>query len=151
MKTEDFKKFRLPDTPGIYFFRKGSKILYIGKATSLRDRVKSYFSRDLVHARGPIIADMIFHSDKISFQKTDSVLEALILEAELIKKHKPKYNTKEKDDKSFNHVVITSEAIPKVVVIRGRNVDGPSYGPFTSGAQLREALKIIRKIFPFLD
>ena len=155
MKIESFKKLKLPDKPGVYFFLKGKNILYIGKATSLKDRVKSYFSKDLIETRGPILVDMLFQADKINFQVADSVLEAIILEANLIKKHQPKYNTKEKSDKSFNFVAITREKLPKVLIIRGSNLKNrvfdKVYGPYTSGTQLREAVKIIRRIFPFLD
>jgi len=155
MKSESFKRIKLPDKPGVYFFQKGKEILYIGKATSLRDRVKSYFGKDLIETRGPILVDMVFYADKIKYQITDSVLEAIILEANLIKKHQPKYNTKEKSDKSFNYVCITKEFLPKVVIIRGSNLGNKVFkkvfGPYTSGTQLREAVKIVRKIFPFLD
>ena len=80
----------LPDSPGVYFFKKDLEILYIGKATSLRDRVRSYFSKDLMFSRGPLIVSLIEKADSIEYEKTDSVLEALILEANLIKKYKPK-------------------------------------------------------------
>ncbi len=122
MKNEALKKIKLPDKPGVYFFLKGKEILYIGKATSLKDRVKSYFSKDLIETRGPILVDMVFKADKIDSQVTDSVLEALILEANLIKKYQPKYNTKEKSDKSFNFVVITKEELPKVIIKRGKEL-----------------------------
>ena len=155
MDIKNLKKFKLPDSPGVYFFLKGKEIFYIGKATSLKDRVKSYFGKDLIETRGPIILDLLFKANKIKYEKTDSVLEALILEAELIKKHQPKYNTKEKSDKSFNYVCITKEKLPKVLIIRGHNVKhrvfDKVFGPYPSGTQLREAIKIIRKIFPFLD
>lgn len=155
MNVSIYKKANLPDCPGVYFFYKNKEILYIGKATSLRDRVKSYFSRDLIATRGPLLVDMIVQADRIDHQKTDSVLEALILEAELIKKHQPRYNTKEKDNKSFNYVCITNEKIPKVLVVRGRKLDKKNYkkvfGPFPNGMQLREAMRIIRKIFPYFD
>jgi excinuclease ABC subunit C len=157
MNIGNFKKIKIPDRPGVYFFLKNGRILYIGKATSLKDRVKSYFGKDLIETRGPLLVDMVFKADKIKWQTTDSVLEALILEAELIKKHQPYYNTKEKDDKSFNYVCITGEKIPRVIVVRGRELFRRKasfsnfYGPFTSGPQLREAMKIIRRIFPFLD
>lgn len=134
-------------------FRAGSKILYIGKATSLRDRARSYFSKDLIETRGPLILDMVFKAKSLKWTVTDSVLEALVLEANLIKKYQPIYNTKEKSDKSFNHVVITKDK--KVVVVRGKDLVVKNYdsvyGPYTSGASLREALKIIRKIFPYFD
>ena len=89
MINETFKKTKLPDKPGVYFFLKGKEILYIGKATSLKDRVKSYFGKDLIETRGPIILDMVFKADKIDWKETDNVLEALILEANLIKKFSP--------------------------------------------------------------
>ncbi len=176
MNSQNLKKIKIPDSPGVYFFLKGREIIYIGKATSLKDRVKSYFGKDLIETRGPILVDMVFKADKIKFEVTDSVLEALILEANLIKKHQPKYNTKEKSDKSFNYVCITKEELPKVIILRGRELTGIKnfsgltlprvrvgthtiqnfqpqsiFGPFPSSTQLREALKIVRRIFPFLD
>ena len=150
---------KLPDSTGVYFFlgtRK--KILYIGKATSLRDRIKSYFGKDIEMSRSPLIKKMVLEARDISFRKTHSILEALILEADLIKKFKPKYNIKEKDDKSFNYVVITKEDFPRIFTMRGREIhqkydarkDFKSvFGPFPHGNLLKEAIKIIRKIFPF--
>jgi len=158
MNSQDFNKQKLPDLPGVYFFKKGSQVLYVGKATSLRDRVRSYFANDLIATRGPLLVDMVMKADKIDFGVTDSVLEALILEASLIKKYSPYYNTKEKDDKSFNWVVITKEDFPRVLTVRGRELEkGLSYevkekfGPFTQGNSLKEALRIIRKLFPYRD
>lgn len=155
MKSEYLKKQKLPDKPGVYSFKRGKEILYIGKATSLKDRVKSYFGKDLVETRGPILVEMVFKADKIKYQITDSVLEAIILEANLIKKYQPHYNTKEKDDKSFNYVCITKEKLPRVIIVRGKNLKpeifNKVFGPYTSGLQLKEALKIIRPTFPFLD
>ncbi len=113
MKLSNYKKIKLPDKPGVYFFKKGKEILYIGKATSLQDRTRSYFAKDLIETRGPAILDMVVQANNIKWQETDSVLEALILEAELIKKYQPKYNIKEKDDKSWNYVCISKDPIPK--------------------------------------
>src|SRR3989344_4177786 len=147
----------LPDKPGVYFFLKGKKILYVGKATSLRSRVKSYFSDDIVLKRSAAIGKMVLEVTKVDYKVTDSVLEALILEAELIKKHEPYYNVREKDDKSFNFVVITNEEYPRVITMRGKELlQQPQnfrkmYGPFPHGSELREALKIIRRIFPYRD
>ena len=153
MQSQGIKKLKIPDNPGVYFFIAGKEILYIGKATSLKDRVKSYFGKDIMDTRGPLILDMVFKATDIKWQETDSVLEALILEANLIKKHQPIYNTKEKSDKSFNYVCITKGK--KIALVRGRMLQKHSYasifGPFPSGSQLREALKIIRKIFPFIE
>lgn len=155
MLQQQLKKIKLPDTPGVYLFKKGKNTIYIGKATSVRDRVRSYFGKDLIGTRGPLLVDMVFQADNIDFIKTDSVLEALILEAELIKKYQPKYNTKEKSDKSFNFVCITKEDLPKVLILRGKDLKRENFsyvfGPFTNGSQLKEAMKIIRPIFPFID
>lgn len=160
MKSKDLEKLNIPDHPGVYFFKGPTGILYIGKATSLRDRVKSYFTTDITLTRGPKIVKMIAEATDISWEQCDSVLEALILESQLIKKHTPIYNTREKDDKSYNYVVITKEDFPRVFTVREREllIRGSlpfkvkeSFGPFPNGLQLREALKIIRKIFPFRD
>ena len=155
MDIKFFKKLKIPNKPGVYFFLRGKDILYIGKATSLRDRTKSYFSKDLISTRGSLILDMVFKAANLKWTVAESVLEALILEANLIKKHQPYYNTREKDDKSFNYVCITKEKLPKIALVRGHSLERSKFkkvfGPYTSGASLREALKIIRKIFPFLD
>ncbi len=150
---------RFPDSPGVYFFKQGKTILYIGKATSLRDRVRSYFNLEVINSRGPVIAKMFQLATEISFKKTDSVLEAVILEAELIKEYQPRFNSREKDDKSFYYIVITKESFPKVLQIRGRNLQIRSsdydikkrFGPFPSATELKEALRTIRKLFPFRD
>src|SRR3989344_1409870 len=102
MRREELKKYQLPDAPGVYLFKKGRQILYIGKAASLRDRVRSYFSNDLVRGRGDAIVGMVAEADRVSYQKTDSVLEALIVEANLIKRHEPQYNIDQKNNKSWN-------------------------------------------------
>ncbi|MCX6713326.1 MAG: hypothetical protein NTY66_03925 [Candidatus Vogelbacteria bacterium] len=154
------KKYNLPDKPGVYFFKRGKDILYVGKATSLADRARSYFSADLDLARGPGIKQMVELADDLAFIETDSVLEALILEAAQIKKHRPKYNVKEKDDKSFNFVVITKEEWPRVLLVRGKQLMEDEelaskikyqFGPFPYGTELREAMKIIRRILPYRD
>lgn len=159
MNSQQAKKLDIPDKPGVYFFVARDQILYIGKATSLQSRVKSYFSKDLVATRGLGLVSMLNQATNIKWQETDSVLEALILEANLIKKHNPKYNTKEKDDKSYNFVVITKDVFPRIMIIRGRILNQEKnkkkykkiFGPYTSGESLRTALSIIRRIFPYLD
>ena len=157
MKLSNLKQSNLPDAPGVYYFigpklepstkHLAPRILYIGKATSLKDRVKSYFVRDILMSRSPLIAKMLEEAESIEFAQTDSVLEALILEASVIKKHQPRYNSREKDDKSYNYVTFTEEDFPKVIVTRGSG----TYGPFPHSGELKEALKIIRKIFPYSD
>src|SRR3989344_2555969 len=160
MNVKDFKHKKLPDSPGVYFFLGlHQQILYIGRATSLRDRVKSYFNKDIVKTRGPIIQKMVHEAVSIDYRGTDSVLEALILEASLIKTHKPLYNSRDKDDKSYNYLLITNEAYPRVLVVRGRELDQKFkakdikhvFGPFPEGNLFKEAVRIVRKIFPFGD
>lgn len=155
MELKDLKKYKLPDSPGVYFFKNNKEILYIGKASSLKDRVRSYFNSKIEDSRGPKIKTMLILADRVDYQATDSVLEALILEANLIKKHQPVYNTKEKDDKSFWFVVITDEEFPRLILVRGKNLDKEKikykFGPFPKGMEIKEALKLIRKIFPYRD
>ena len=179
MQRADLKEYKLPDEPGVYLFKKGRNILYIGKAASLRDRVRSYFSADLGRGRAPSIVKMVQDADDLDWQKTNSVLEALILEAALIKRHQPPANVEQKDNKSFNYVVVTKEDFPRVLLVRGRELfsaQGVSprpisrglrsalgrqetekvlvkytFGPFPGGLSLKEALKIVRKIFPYRD
>jgi excinuclease ABC subunit C len=142
-----------------YFLGPRKEVLYIGKATSLKSRVRSYFSPDLIETRGPLLVEMLELAKTVEWKEADSVLEALILEANLIRSHQPAYNTLLKDDKSFNYVVITREDFPRVLVVRGKNLeeDFPEgtrkyiFGPFPHGLQLREAMKLIRKIFPYRD
>ncbi len=159
MQRSDLHKLDLPDTPGVYLFKKGRTVLYVGKATSLRDRVRSYFDDDLIVTRGPRIVDMVTKAGTVAFEPTLTVLEALVREAALIKKYQPKANVEGKDDKTFLYAVITKEEWPRVLTMRGKDLDsGKSdfpivkiFGPFPSGSQLRDALRLIRKIFPFYD
>ncbi len=159
MERRDLDQYDLPDSPGVYFFKKGRKILYVGKAASLRSRVRSYFSTRLGEGRSPAIVGMVEEANKLAWTETGSVLEALILEANLIKKHEPPYNVDQKDNKSWNYLVITRERVPRVLVIRGRELAAGKgappirhiFGPYPHGGALREALKIVRKILPFHD
>src|SRR3990167_9493998 len=178
MQRGELDKFDLPDVPGVYLFKQGRKVLYIGKATSLRDRVRSYFDDDLIATRGPRVVDMVTKADRVAHETTPTVLEALVREAALIKKYLPSGNVDGKDDKTFLYTVITQEDIPRVLVVRGKDINFKKltadslqlagtgqddklqtasrklqavYGPFPSGAQLREGLRLIRRIFPFFD
>jgi excinuclease ABC subunit C len=160
MKKQVLSTLGLPDNPGVYFFRdKEGNILYIGKATSLRDRVRSYFNPDLMETRGLRIVTMVTIAETVTFEETGSVLEALLLESKLIKEHTPPYNVREKDNKSFTCVVITKEKFPRVLTMRIREYEKrfskrdvqEVYGPFASLSQLRTAMKIIRTMFPYRD
>lgn len=127
-------------------------ILYIGKAVNLKNRVASYFSGRNENRPVFYVLDKI---EKIEVRKTESILEALILESNLIKKCQPKYNIDLKDDKSFSYVVITKEEFPRIIILRktelrkNENITKYTFGPYTSKKQLEIAIKIIRKIFPY--
>ena len=160
MQKESLAKIKLPDTPGVYFFLGSKKeILYIGKATSLKNRVRSYFANDITEKRSKVIGQMVEEAKTVECTVTDSVLEALILESNLIRTHKPKYNTISKDDKSYNHLIITDEEFPRVLVIRSKDLTEKyqekdilyHFGPFTSAALFKDALKIVRKLFQYYD
>jgi len=137
----------LPSKPGVYQFKNGEgKVLYVGKAQSLRSRVRQYFQKSRsadsrLDALVPKIRDL-------ELIVTDSEVEALILEANLIKKLKPRYNVLLKDDKSYPSIVITNEPFPRVFVTRRIYKDGSKYfGPYTDVKTMRHALKTVRDIF----
>jgi len=141
---------KLPDTPGVYKFRDAQgKLLYIGKATSLKKRVGSYFSK--VHDNR--IQAMVDQIAAVETIPTRSALEALLVEAQQIKQYLPPYNVMEKDDKTFASIAITDEPIPRVIVTRPTKKEIVKlkyiYGPYTSAATARTAIKLIRRIFPF--
>lgn len=141
----------IPNNPGIYWFSKKRKRIYLGKAASLKKRIASYF-----RVSDPRIKIMVNEADNISFKKTDSVLEAVILEANAIKKYLPKYNIKEKDNRSFVYLVISKDKFPKVFIARGREVEKYGnknyiFGPYQSYRILKTALSLVKKIFPFVN
>jgi excinuclease ABC subunit C len=147
MNSSDYKQ--LPETPGVYLMKDAAgKILYVGKAGNLRRRVSSYFERP----HDVRIQTLVARIATIDHRDTDTAIEALILEAELIRKFSPPFNVKEKDDKSFLYIEILKEKFPRVLLVRGRDIAGKKgkrFGPFTSASSAREALKILRKIFPW--
>ena len=160
MKKGDIDFKTLPDEPGVYrFVDKKSEVLYVGKATSLRDRVKSYFADDIGEIRSPLIAKIVKDALKVEWEECDSVLDALILEAKRIQELKPVGNTDRKDDKSWNYLVVTNEKFPRFLITRERKLStefSPKlikhlFGLFPHGSDLKEALRIVRRIFPFFD
>ncbi len=145
MKASEYKN--LPDSPGVYLMKnKDGLTIYIGKAGNLRRRVSSYFLR----SHDARITKMVSEIKTISVLQTDNVLEAFILESKLIKEKSPIYNIKDKDDKSFLYIEITKETFPRVLLVRGKShIQGERFGPFTSSSSAREAMKILRRIFPW--
>lgn len=136
----------LPASPGIYQFKDANgKMLYIGKAKVLRNRVRQYFQSRPHETRLDMMINKIADVEII---KTDNEVEALILELNLINKFKPKYNVNFKDDKSYPYIVITNEAFPRVFPTRQKRSDGSRYfGPYTDVKTMRSALKSIRDVF----
>jgi excinuclease ABC subunit C len=138
-----------PERPGVYIMKdKRGKVIYVGKAVSLKHRVRSYFqsSKNL-----PVkVASMVPRIEDIEYIVTDSEVEALILECNLIKFHRPKYNILLRDDKQYPYIKITlNEKFPRLLVVRRVKKDGARYfGPYANAGAMREAIDVIRKIFP---
>ena len=140
----------LPARPGVYLFKDDlGKVIYVGKAANIGNRVKSYFA-----AFGSLsskIQQLVLKINDLEFMVTDSEQEALILECNLIKKYHPRYNVRLKDDKTFPYLKIDiSEDWPSVYITRGFKNDGARYfGPFASAGSVRQTLRLLKKIFPF--
>ena len=156
LKTKEINK--LPKTPGVYTFKKGGKILYIGKAANIRERVKNHFHP--VKYREAVIlpkAKLFNRVKQIGYLKTNSEIEALILEANLIKKYQPKYNVIWRDDKNYFFVGVTKEEFPKIFITHQPKIQNTKYkiqntryiGPFVDGKSLKKTLEVLRKIFPY--
>lgn len=136
----------LPDKSGIYqFFGDKTKIIYIGKAKNLRNRVRSYFQNNLESPKTQALVNKIRDIELIV---TDSEIEALVLENNLIKKFKPRYNVNLKDDKSFPFIKVTKETFPRIYSTRNLLRDGAKYfGPYTDVKNMKASLKIINEVF----
>lgn len=171
------KNKNLPDQPGVYFYYdKNGKLLYIGKATSLKNRVGSYFTHlrqgydGQAKAHDNRISELVSQIVKIDYIVTPTVIEALVLEANQIKAKKPYYNILQRDDKSFLYLVVTNEVYPKPIFMRGWELEHLGinpfdaqlsekskkkfiavFGPYTSGTSLRRALEYIRRIIKWSD
>lgn len=142
----------LPQKPGVYLFKdKKGKVLYVGKAGNLKKRVASYFTPPFDWKKKGLLRE----TEKVDYFLTDSEIEALLLEARLIKKHQPKYNERLKDDKRFPSIGVTiREKYPRVFYTRkkGETRENPEvlfFGPFPNPAVVKRVLRLLRKIFPF--
>jgi excinuclease ABC subunit C len=139
----------LPDHPGVYIMKNSEgEIIYIGKAISLKNRVRQYFQSSKNHP--PKVIAMVSNIAEFEYILTDSELEALILECNLIKKHKPRYNILLKDDKHYPYIKVTvNEPYPRVLMTRKLVKDGAKYyGPYTDVSAVKETLQIIKKLYP---
>jgi excinuclease ABC subunit C len=143
---EELKK--LPAKPGVYIMHdEADTILYVGKAVNLHNRVRSYFRK--IHGRGPQIEKMVQQIARFEYIVTDSELEALVLENNLIKENSPKYNTLLKDDKTYPFIKVTvSEEFPRVLFSREMKKDRSRYfGPYTSAAAVKDTIELLNKLF----
>jgi len=140
----------LPEKPGVYLLKDvQDEILYVGKAKSLKKRVKSYFKEDLEDPKTRVLMRHFHHLD---YLVTDTEKEALILESNLIKKHLPRYNIRLKDDKRYPYLQITSENYPRLLITRNVRDDGSHYyGPFTDVTSVRSLLKLLKPVFQLRD
>jgi len=140
----------IPTSPGVYIYRNlAGEIIYVGKAINLKKRVSQYFSRD--DALGLKTASLVSQIASIETKVVDSEIQALILEASLIKKHKPKFNSLLKDDRSYTYICISKEPIPRVFSSRFSDLDPKDiiYGPFPNGSAVNSLFKTLRRIFPY--
>ena len=145
MSTKIKSPDNLPNKPGVYIMRDSAgTIIYIGKAKSLVKRVKSYFREKLDRPKTQILMS---HFDSLEYIITNSEKEALILEANLIKKHRPRYNVQLKDDKRYPYVKITSEKFPRLVITRNITKNGIFYGPFTDVGSVKQTVKFLKSLF----
>ena len=143
---EELKK--LPGKPGVYIMHDArDEIIYVGKAVSLKNRVRQYFQSS--RNKGAKIEQMVTHIARFEYIVTDSELEALVLESNLIKEHRPKYNTMLKDDKSYPFIKVTlNEAYPRVLFARQMKKDKCKYyGPYTSSAAVKDVIELVRRLF----
>ena len=139
----------LPASPGVYLMLNGAgEIIYVGKAINLRNRVRSYFQKG--SSQPAKVRILVEHIVDFEYILTDSEMEALILENNLIKKHAPRYNVRLKDDKTYPYIKVTmQETFPRVLMVRKRLNDGARYfGPYTDVTAVKETLAFLRKIFP---
>lgn len=143
---------KISKSSGVYFWLDNrGKVLYVGRATNLKNRLSQYFLSNVE----PRIKEMVFQAKKIKTIETKTLLEAIILEAKYIKKYWPKYNIKDRDDRSFIYIVIAKKDFTYPVIIRGKDLqkyqdkNNQIFGPYQSFTLIKNALRIIRRIFPY--
>lgn len=145
MSTKVKSPENLPKKPGVYIMRDANdEIIYIGKAKNLINRVRSYFREKLDRPKTQILMS---HFDSLEYIVTNSEKEALILEATLIKKHRPRYNVQLKDDKRYLYVKITNEKYPRLIITRNITKNGIYYGPFTDVTSVKKTVKFLKSLF----
>ena len=149
MTTKDFSEdlSKLPDQPGVYIMQdEAGTVIYVGKAVSLKNRVRQYFRPS--HNEGIKKDQMVKQIERFEYIITDSELEALVLENNLIKEHRPKYNTMLKDDKTYPYIKVTlGEVYPRVLFARQVKKDKSKYfGPYSSAGAVKDSIDLINKL-----
>ena len=145
----DAQSLDLPAKPGVYLFKRNDdRVMYVGKATVLRDRVRSYFSKNPDRAMIPFLVEEADHLDYIVTQNPS---EALMLERQLIRKHKPRYNSLLKDDKSYPFIAITNEEFPRILYTRHPPKDAKIWGPFPDAGAAKRVIQVLRYEFGIRD
>ena len=139
----DKQSLHLPTKPGVYLFKtRDGRVLYVGKASNLQNRVRSYFAKNPDRAMIPTLVEK---SDNVDCIVTNSTNEALILERQLIREHKPRYNSLLKDDKSFPFIAITNEVAPRVMYTRHPPEGARPWGPFADAAAAKTVNQLLRR------
>ena len=142
-------KVDLPAKPGVYLFRNSQeRVLYVGKATVLSQRIRSYFSSNPDRA---MIPELVKNSDDIECIVTNSPQEALILERQLIRQHRPRYNSMLKDDKSYPFLALTKEEFPRILYTRHPPKNSWKWGPFPNAGAAKQVIQLLRRHFGIRD
>ena len=145
----DHSKLELPKGPGVYLFKRSDdRVLYVGKATDLRSRVRSYFAKN---PDREMVPRLVSESDKVDFIVTQSPSEALVLERELIRSNQPRYNSMLKDGKSFPFIAMTSHEKPRIMYTRHPPKDSKIWGPFPDAGAAKLVVKLLRRHFGIRD
>ncbi|MEE3082734.1 MAG: excinuclease ABC subunit UvrC [Candidatus Thermoplasmatota archaeon] len=143
------KSLHLPTKPGVYLFKtQEGRVIYIGKATNLKDRVRSYFAKNPDRV---MIPALMKNASDVECIVTNSPNEALILERQLIREHKPRYNSRLKDDKSYPFIALTTDDLPRILYTRNPPSDAKIWGPFTDAKAAKNVIKLLRRIFGIRD
>ena len=145
----DAQGLDLPAKPGVYLFKRNDeRVMYVGKATVLRDRIRSYFSKNPDRAMIPLLVE---EADYVDCIVTQNPSEALMLERQLIRKHKPNYNSLLKDDKSYPFIAITNEEFPRILYTRHPPTDAKIWGPFPDVGAAKRVIQVLRYEFGIRD
>ena len=145
----DPTSLHLPPQPGVYLFKTdGGRVLYVGKATNLQDRVRSYFAKNPDRA---MIPTLITKADRVDCIVTGTPNEALILERQLIREHKPRYNSLLKDDKSYPFIALSAHEYPRILYTRNPPKDAKRWGPFSDAKAVKQVIKLLRRFFGIRD